>query len=215
MLREVKEKVKNISNLSLLTSCLKTFTEIIIIYLSVNLFIYFISTFSGLPRSYDGFILLSGMFIPVIFWERGIKKIPLKETGLSVPEDFIYEFITAILLLLIIICYNFLLPYSAKINNLTVIFNISFILNCFLTSLSEEFFYRGILLKKMVNVAGRLSGTVIISIIFVFICHRGAGFTENLIWRFPVSLILSYLYLRKNNLFMPVTVHLIVNLLFS
>jgi membrane protease YdiL (CAAX protease family) len=208
----VKDKIKNISNLSLLTSHLLALTEIIIIYLSVNLII---SSLFGFTHAYDGFILLAGMFLPVILWERGIKKIPFKETGMTVPEDFIYELITAILLLLIIICYNFLLPYSAKINNLTVILNISFILNCFLTSLSEEFFYRAILLKKMVKVTGRLSGTVIISIVFSFICHSGAGFTENLIWRFPISLILSYLYLRKNNLFMPVTVHLIVNLLFS
>lgn len=208
----MKDKIKNISNLSLLTSHLLALTEIIIIYLSVNLII---SSLFGFTHAYDGFILLAGMFLPVILWERGIKKIPFKETGMTVPEDFIYELITAILLLLIIICYNFLLPYSAKINNLTVILNISFILNCFLTSLSEEFFYRAILLKKMVKVTGRLSGTVIISIVFSFICHSGAGFTENLIWRFPISLILSYLYLRKNNLFMPVTVHLIVNLLFS
>lgn len=207
-----ERKDKNIKSF---TSHLLSLTEIIIIYLLVNLIIYIISSLFGFTHAYDGFILLVCMFLPVILWERGIKKIPFKETGLSVPEDFIYEFITAILLLLIIICYNFLLPYSAKINNLTVILNIAFIMNCFLTSLSEEFFYRAILLKKMVKLTGRLSGTVIISIVFSFICHSGAGFTENLIWRFPISLILSYLYLRKNNIFMPVTVHLIVNLLFS
>jgi len=211
----VKDRDKKHINLSLLISHVLTITEIIFIYLSVTLIIYIFSHFSGIPRSCDGFILLTGMFLPVIIWEKVIKKIPLKETGLSVPEDFIYELITAILLLLIIICYNFLLPYSSKINNLAFILSIPFIMTCFLTSLSEEVFYRGILLRKIVNVTGKLSGAVIISIVFVFIGHRGAGFTENLIWRFPVSLILSYLYLRKNNLFMNVTVHFILNLLFS
>jgi len=211
----VKEKDKKHINLSLLISHFLKVTEIIFIYLSVTLNIYIFSHFFDIGHSYDGFILLAGMFLPVIIWEKAIKKIPLKETGLSVPEDFIYELITAILLLLIIICYNFLLPYSSEINNLAFILHIPFILTCFLTSLSEEVFYRGILLRKIVTVTGKVSGTIIISIVFVFIDHIGAGFTDNLIWRFPLSLILSYLYLRKNNLFMAVTVHFILNLLFS
>ncbi len=190
-------------------------TEIIFIYLSVTLIVYIFSHFSGICRSYDGFILLACMFLPVVIWEKAIKKIPLKETGLSMPEDFIFELITAILLLLIIICYNFLLPRTSPVNNLSFILSIPFILTCFLTSLSEETFYRGLLLRKIVTVTGKLPGALIISIVFAFIGHRGAEVTENLIWRFPVSLILSYLYLRKNNLFMAVTVHFILNVLFS
>jgi len=194
-------------------------TEILFLYLSVYIIIYFTSYMAIILNFrritlYGGFIITGGMFIFPLLWERRVKKNSFKETGLSIPEKPLTELITGILFLSGIIIYNFLITPHLKVNSTAVIFSLIHFLNCLTIALAEEFFFRSTLLRKFTDLWGTYSGVIITSLIFAFAGHPEAEFTGNLIWRFPVSMILSYLYIRKKNLTLPIIIHLILNLIF-
>ena len=210
------EKIKTFSTRFFSKTSLLTLLEIIFLYFSVYLIIYgtgCIIKFLHLKKinSYGGFIIIWGMFLFPLIWERAIKKVSLKETGFKWPENMT-EIFTGIIFLSIILIYNYLTAPHIKLNNINTVFNLLHILNCFSIALSEETFFRGILLRRFARLWGKYTAIVLTSVIFSFAGHPDAIFLENLIWRFPVSLTLSYLYTRKDNLFLPVSIHMFLNL---
>jgi len=211
--KNITSRTKNIQQIIL------KLTEILFLYLSVYLIIYLTSYLAVILNFrkitlYGGFIITGGMFIFPLIWEKWVKKISLKETGISIPEKPLTEIITGILFLAGIIFYNFLITPHLKVNSREVIFSLIHFLNCLTIALSEEFFFRSTLLRKFTDLWGTYSGLIITSLIFAFACHPRAEFTGNLIWRFPVAILLSCLYIRKKNLILPVIIHLILNILF-
>lgn len=200
-------------------SVILTYIELIVLYILVYVSIYFTSflliklnLYKVIP--YKIISLMTGMLFFPLIWEKIIHKKTLKETGFNKPRNLIYETITGTIFLTVAIIYLFLIKPGIKVNNLTELFNFYFFINCMIIALSEETFFRGILLRKISCLLGKIPGLIITSIIFAFPGHPEANFTDNLIWRFPVAVILGYIYLRKKSLPIPIIMHLILNLLF-
>jgi len=193
-------------------------TELIFISLSVHIIIYYAILFAlkfNINKTTVGFIVSSVFFFLPIIWEKCINKISFWEMGFKCPESLKIESIIGLLFSIIIVLYNFLLPPGGKINPLSSIVNILFILNCFTISLGEEMFFRSFITGKLHIITGNIYiASIIQSIIFAFPGHHGANFMENLTWRFPIALILSYMYIRKKSILFPVFIHTILNLLF-
>lgn len=83
-------------------------------------------------------------------------------------------------------------------------------------AIGEEFVARACLfylLRKMTN-----SETLIVlisTIIFVFVFHSNSSLTDNLIWRVPITLLLSFLYSRTNSVINCSILHMVYNVLVS
>lgn len=78
----------------------------------------------------------------------------------------------------------------------------------------EEYFSKGILFfvaKKITS--NKVIIVLICSCGFAFVLHSSDSFMTNLEYRLPMAVILGVCYLKTNNLYLPITLHLANNLL--
>lgn len=89
------------------------------------------------------------------------------------------------------------------------------ILHFILIGYSEEILYRMIILDKMKSSYTILGSILITSLIFAFISHISEPFLDNLIIRFPLGIILAFLRIKFNNIWLPTIIHALYNVLVS
>lgn len=88
------------------------------------------------------------------------------------------------------------------------------ILQNFVVAFCEEFFSKGILYYVIGKVTNRKIFKVLIcSFVFAFIFHNNGAFATNMLYRFPMAVILGICYLKTNNVYLSVTLHLANNLM--
>lgn len=78
----------------------------------------------------------------------------------------------------------------------------------------EEYYSKAILfygIKKITD--NKVAILLLSSCIFAFVLHNEGSLDTNLMYRFPMALLLGGLYLRTGNLALPVTLHFVNNLL--
>ncbi|MBE5841267.1 MAG: CPBP family intramembrane metalloprotease [Butyrivibrio sp.] len=81
-------------------------------------------------------------------------------------------------------------------------------------SMSEEFFSKGILFyiaRKITKV--KIIVVVMSAVVFAFFFHSEDLFITNLTYRFPMGIILGIIYLKSENIYLPITLHLANNLI--
>ncbi|MBB2181884.1 CPBP family intramembrane metalloprotease [Lachnospiraceae bacterium MD1] len=167
----------------------------------------------GIAASSMGMILLtwSAMLIgfgiiPTFLLRRkySITKLEVGFGPISVLEIIICLFIIGITFLYIVIGRN--------ITNV-ILFTIAIFQNIGV-AIFEEYFSKGILFfiaKKITS--NKVIIVLICSCVFAFVLHSSDSFMTNLEYRLPMSVILGVCYLKTNNLYLPITLHLVNNLL--
>ena len=81
-------------------------------------------------------------------------------------------------------------------------------------ALFEEYFSKAVLFNAMKPITERKGIPILFcACIFAYILHNSDSFGVNLFYRFPMALILGILYSKTENLYLPITLHFINNLL--
>ncbi len=150
-------------------------------------------------------LVLGLCIIPYVFVNK-IYNPSIKELGIGEIKN--YE----ILCILSVISLMILYLYVDK-SNLRIILLIQVVLQNMGVAFSEEFFSKGILFfigKKITSNKGVV--VIISSIVFAFMFHSGDLFMTNLTYRFPMGIILGIIYLKTDNIYLPIILHVANNL---
>lgn len=83
-------------------------------------------------------------------------------------------------------------------------------------SFGEEFIARGCMFAQLRKIYPKDWFVLCVStLIFVFVFHSDASFLENLIWRLPVSVLLTLTYYKTKKLTVPIALHFTYNVIMS
>jgi membrane protease YdiL (CAAX protease family) len=157
---------------------------------------------------------LTGLAIVPMVWEKVIRKTGFKEIGLFIPKPLYKELIYGTSLLALFITYRYIfLTRNINIFRMPVSIILLMFLSWLITSFTEEILYRGVMQRRMYFLFGYIPGLILASVLFAFAGHTQEPFFNNLIFRLPFGIILGYLYLRKQNLLVPILVHCVFNFL--
>jgi membrane protease YdiL (CAAX protease family) len=157
--------------------------------------------------------LVGSALVPMV-WEKLIGKRGFREIGLYIPKTLHKELIYgAALMALFIIYRSFIFSGNIRIYNMPAAIILMMFLSWLVISFSEEILYRGIMQRRFSCLFGQIPGVIVASALFAFAGHTREPFFDNLIYRLPFGIILGYLYLRKQNLFVPICVHCVFNFL--
>lgn len=77
----------------------------------------------------------------------------------------------------------------------------------------EEFLYRNIILKRLLESWGIISSIIISSVIFSVIGHIGESPVDNLIYRFPLGIFFCIFRLKSKSLLYTSAIHAFYNLI--
>lgn len=137
------------------------------------------------------------------------KKYLLKRTEVGLNQISKTEFV--IISFLLIILY-IVLAIKAKISYLFIIATIQNLG----VALSEEFYVKGILFYQARRIYNNSIFIVILStLVFSFVLHNSNSIINNVIYRVPMGLITSIIYLKTKKIYMPVAIHFIYDMLFT
>ncbi len=157
---------------------------------------------------------LTGLAIVPIIWEKLIRKTGFKEIGMFIPKPLYKELIYGIALLALFIAYrNIIFTKNIEIFLMPVSIILLMFFSWLIISFSEEILYRGVMQRRMSFLFGQIPGLILASLLFAFAGHIREPFFDNLIYRLPFGIILGFLYLRKQSLFVPILVHCVFNFL--
>lgn len=86
----------------------------------------------------------------------------------------------------------------------------------FFVAAGEEFVARGCLFYLLRKIVKKESTVIIIStIIFVFIFHSNSSIVDNLIWRLPITILLSIVYSKTQSIVNSGIIHMTYNVIVS
>ena len=81
---------------------------------------------------------------------------------------------------------------------------------------TEEFFTKGVLFYVGRRITDwKILVVILCAAVFAFVFHSSDSFYVNLTYRFPMGIILGLIYSRSETLWLPVTLHLVNNLIAS
>ncbi len=176
-------------------------------------YIWRFNPYLTLPYLTAGFL---GMIVAPFVWEKAVRRVDLRQMGLAIPKPFARELLHGVGLFLVFIAYcHFVLSKQVELVSLPGGIMVSLSVRWLVAAFGEEFFFRGILQRRLSDLCGRYCGLVLASAVFAFAGHFKAPFIDNLILRLPFGLILGYVYLRSRSLLIPVAMHFGFNMLFA
>lgn len=79
-------------------------------------------------------------------------------------------------------------------------------------ALGEEFFLRSVLQRRLAYLWGHVTAIVITAALFGFAAHHSVPVVENALFRFPVGVVLGWLFARQKSILSPVAAHFLLNL---
>ncbi|WP_210617224.1 CPBP family intramembrane glutamic endopeptidase [Mammaliicoccus lentus] len=137
---------------------------------------------------------------------------------LLIFNEKLHSFINTKECLLYIIQVLIILVFIQMIvdSNEPTTYTLIYLLLNYLIAWEEEFLYRGIVPSLLKNVI-RINFLILIiqGLIFTFIAHIESTFIDNLIYRFPLSLVLYQIKVKFNSIYYPVTIHAVWNIFLS
>ena len=138
---------------------------------------------------------------------RKAYSVPVSDLGLKKPRRYepavVMLIMTAVLIWLMMNrpMFSAALFVSVLLQNLGIAF-------------AEEFFNKGVLFSLGQRITDRKVFVVILcAAVFAFVFHSSDSFYVNLSYRFPMGIILGLIYMRTHSLCLPVTLHLVNNLI--
>lgn len=152
-------------------------------------------------------LFISLFIIPYVFAVKG-QKMNKNDLLLSKPKGKTVSTVNyvSILLSIIITVYFF----SNEPMFLYVV-----IINFIVIAFVEEFFFRGYVQQRLLRILGPVASITISSALFAFILHSNMSFTDNLIYRMPVGLILGFIAYKSQSIWPAVNLHYGYNVLLS
>lgn len=210
-----------------------TLAGTIIIFLLSQLAVYFVLLFSSKINLYEfsnnrfplwrynSFLTLpylisalTGLAIVPVIWEKWLGKTGFKGIGMFIPGYWYKELIYGTALLALFIIYrSVIFKGSIRIFHMPAVIILLMFFSWLVISFSEEILYRGLMQRRFSFLFGQIPGLILASALFAFVGHTREPFFDNLIYRLPFGIILGYLYLRKQSLFIPIYVHCAFNFL--
>jgi len=153
-----------------------------------------------------GFSMVTSFVVIPYFYARRINRFTLKDLGLM--RLTITELV--IIPISIITMYVYVFNFSDIDNTTLVILSLQTLFVAF----SEEFWARG-LMYYFINKIFKKPIVVVLttSIVFAFVTHSSRSFLENLIFRLPCSIFITFLYYKTKRLSYPIAFHFIYNIL--
>lgn len=111
--------------------------------------------------------------------------------------------------------FSITILYIINVRNIS---NITLLLVALLQNIGvaifEEYFTKGILFCSLQKVTNKkIIILLVCSCVFAFVLHSSDNFITNLVYRFPLAIILGVCYLKTNKLYIPITLHLVNNLM--
>ena len=166
----------------------------------------YIHSLAEFINKYQILIVLVSMcfWIPLIY--KKIKNQEIKFCKINIKRLLLYLLITFIFNCL----WNILLYYLGMMNvNNTNSLTITYLIaTCLLGPILEEFVFREIIYNKLKKVFNIKTSILLISLFFsLYHLNIIQG-----IYAFIFSLLLTFIYEKSNNIFMPIVIHSIINL---
>lgn len=189
-----------------------SFKELPMYFLFIFPFIYILFLL-GIKKELMYSLISIFLYILLALWTiKTLKKHSIKlDLILGKKQNIILEtlFFTIIMIIInysfVFLTHNILFIDLKNIKNLDLNF---FILSVIFAPITEELFFRGILLQKYV-IKGKIKSGVFVTSLIFGIVH----FDLNIPGRIVIGIILSILYLRTGSLYAAMLAHLINNLL--
>ncbi|MEH7922434.1 CPBP family intramembrane metalloprotease [Staphylococcus pseudintermedius] len=148
------------------------------------------------------------MFISLVILPLIIEVLLLKRT---LNDLGLYIIITKsqLLFVFVLLSISTLVSYFFLLENNRLALSILF---SFITvAISEELYVRGILYFEFKKIWGDLISVILTSFIFAFVYHANSDFFSNLIFRFPLALVLVFVRKKSGNIYNSVLLHYIYN----
>ena len=151
-------------------------------------------------------LLIATLFCPYLIM-RKIVNCPMTELGFKKPTR--HEIFIAVFIVVTGIFVAWMLTRQWEAVLIISLHNI-------FIAFSEEFIARGCMFAQLRRIYQKDWFVLIIStLIFVFVFHSNAPLIENLIWRLPVSIVLTLTYFRTKNLLLCTSIHFAYNVIVS
>lgn len=150
-------------------------------------------------------ICVASLLYPFILLRRlySVKAIEVGVHYCPVSSTFI--------LILSLICLFFIIRFCQYPKNILFL-----IIHNFFVAAGEEFVARGCLFYLLRKIARKESIVIILStIIFVFIFHSNSSVIDNLIWRLPITILLSIVYSKTQSIVNSGLIHMTYNVIVS
>ena len=117
-----------------------------------------------------------------------------------------------LIVILMISVTAFLYLFAAR-KDITLVLLFTVLLQNLGVALSEEFFSKGILLYLAGKITeNKFMAVLLCACVFAFVFHGSGDPLINLTYRLPMGIILGLIYLKTDNICLPVILHLINNL---
>ncbi len=143
-------------------------------------------------------------------WVRFIKnREDLNKYGLVYRKNWIEGGIIFVSLAILVYCLIILYNRGEVLEYLPLGVNFIFI------AIGEEILTRGILIDKLKKIMKLDYAIWVGALIFSFIFHNNGGFMINLLIRFPLGLVLGYMYKYSKSLYGSIFFHLAYNVMVS
>jgi len=163
--------------------------------------------------TWTAFLLAMAVF-PLV-WETLVARDNLSGIGFRSPSRPLREvvfaaFSTALFLAAMTIGLRIAkqgLPHTLALGN-ALFFSIQF----GVIAAGEETLYRGVLQRRLSGILSLLPGIVLSSAVWAFVGHVRQPALQNLIIRFPVGLLLGYIYVRSKSLYPAMLAHWLLDM---
>lgn len=140
-------------------------------------------------------LICSTLFLLIYVWK--VEK-SLEGFGIYWPKSISGKYVTFMLLL----AFPVMLAYFYLTVGIAVI---SYGMSYIMVGISEEFLFRGFIQGKLQQIIHPYTALIITSFLFAFAMH--SGFLDNLWVRFPLGLILGFMFLKFNSVWPGVIAH--------
>jgi hypothetical protein len=145
------------------------------------------------------------VIIPLL-WLIFIEKKSLNECGIQFKID--KKSICCMLVIILFLAISiFRLSQVAVKTEFWII-----IMQFFAVAISEEVMIRGIISKELSRCFSLVITVLISAICFAFVYHSNMPPIDNLLFRFPLGILLSFIYIYTNNITCPILSHFAYNI---
>jgi membrane protease YdiL (CAAX protease family) len=155
-------------------------------------------------------MLIAFLLVPALAANRSLK-LRANEMGLSVQKVRRTCFIVLPILAALIALATVRFPFIVVDGYTTSVVVAHFAI----VAISEEYLCRGIIHHLTVKLLGRTLAVIATAIIFVFAFHSSTQVIVNLIYRMPIGVILGLLRVYTGNIYAPIAVHWIYDVVLT
>lgn len=194
-------------SLPLVTLIIATLVISICVSGDINSNINNVTTFSVMFFNFSLPMLLILGVLPTLILMLS-EKCTVKQLGFVITKKSTY--------LILFMCIGIIVACSNVLAGQELQISLSMLIIHFLcVAISEEIMLRSVIYHKTSEMFGSILNCIINGLIFAFVYHSNEDFLSNFIIRFPLGFLLAYVRYKQDDVYAPIGIHWMYNILIS